>query len=74
MDRKAYIDKMAAQLKKWDAEIEKLEAKGFRPEILKSNGRYRVAMLKYTDRNRALRELDRLRKEKPNESVWLLGL
>ncbi len=54
--------------------LEKLEAKGFRPEILKSNGRYRVAMLKYTDRNRALRELDRLRKEKPNESVWLLGL
>ncbi len=54
--------------------LKKMEAKGFRPEILKSNGRYRVAMLKYTDRNRALRELDRLRKEKPNESVWLLGL
>jgi len=54
--------------------LKKLEAKGFRPEILKSNGSYRVAMLKYTDRNRALRELERLRKEKPNESVWLLGL
>lgn len=26
-DRKAYIDKLAAQLKQWDAEIEKLEAK-----------------------------------------------
>jgi hypothetical protein len=27
MDRKAFIDKLAAQLKLWDAEIEKLEAK-----------------------------------------------
>ena len=27
MDRKAFIDKMAAQLKVWDAEIDKLEAK-----------------------------------------------
>lgn len=27
MDRKAFIDKLAAQLKQWDAEIEKLEAK-----------------------------------------------
>ena len=26
-DRKAYIDKMAAKLKEWDAEIQKLEAK-----------------------------------------------
>jgi len=27
MDRKAFIDKMSAQLKIWDAEIDKLEAK-----------------------------------------------
>lgn len=54
--------------------LKRLEHKGYRPEILKSNGNYRVAMLKYTDRNRALRELERLRKEKPNQSVWLLGL
>jgi len=27
MNRKAYIDKLAAQLKQWDAEIEKMEAK-----------------------------------------------
>ncbi len=26
-DRKTYIDKMAAKLKEWDAEIQKLEAK-----------------------------------------------
>lgn len=54
--------------------LKTLEHKGYRPEILKSNGSYRVSMLKYTDRNRALRELERLRKEKPNRSVWLLGL
>jgi len=27
MERKAYIDKLAAQLKQWDAEIDKLEAR-----------------------------------------------
>lgn len=27
MDRKAYIDKLAGQLKEWDAELEKMEAK-----------------------------------------------
>ncbi|MDD2196428.1 MAG: SPOR domain-containing protein [Bacteroidales bacterium] len=54
--------------------LKRLEHRGYRPEILKSNGSYRVSMLKYTDRNRALRELERLRKEKPNQSVWLLGL
>jgi multidrug resistance efflux pump len=27
MDRKAYIDKLATQLKQWDAELEKMEAK-----------------------------------------------
>lgn len=27
MDRKAFVDKLVAQLKEWDAEIDKLEAK-----------------------------------------------
>jgi multidrug resistance efflux pump len=27
MDRKAFIDKLAARLKEWDAEVEKLEAR-----------------------------------------------
>jgi len=51
-----------------------LSEKGHNPDILQSDGRFRVAMSKFTDRNRALRELDRLRNEKPHESVWLLGL
>jgi hypothetical protein len=54
--------------------VDMLKTKGHNPEIIESDGRFRVAMLKFTDRNRALRELERLRKEKPNESVWLLGL
>jgi nucleoid DNA-binding protein/cell division septation protein DedD len=52
----------------------KLLNAGNKPEILKSDGHIRVAHSKFTDRNRALRELERLRQEKPTESVWLLGL
>lgn len=51
-----------------------LSSRGYNPEIIQSDGRFRVAMTKYTDRNRALRELERLRREKPTEQVWLLGL
>ena len=51
-----------------------LKGQGHSPEIIKSNGRYRVSLSKFSDRNRALRELERLRREKPTESVWLLGL
>jgi len=51
-----------------------LEKKGHKPEIVNSDGRFRVAISKFTDRNRALRELERLRREKPNDPVWLLGL
>lgn len=35
-DRKVYIDKMAAKLKEWDAEIQKLEA---RTETVKADAR-----------------------------------
>jgi cell division protein FtsN len=54
--------------------VDMLKTKGFNPEIIQSDGRFRVAISKFTDRNRALRELERLRKNSPNESVWLLGL
>lgn len=54
--------------------VDMLKGKGYNPEIIQSDGRFRVAISKFTDRNRALRELERLRKDKPNESVWLLGL
>jgi hypothetical protein len=51
-----------------------LVEKGFKPEILEANGIFRVAKSRYSNRNRALKELERMRNEKPNESVWLLGL
>lgn len=63
-----------ARMENAQVHLRNLEKKGYKPEILESNGSYRVAMLKYTDKNRALRELDRLRREKPYQSVWLLGL
>jgi len=48
--------------------------KGFRPEIIQGNGRYRIAMVKFSDRNIALRELERIRLQNPNSSFWLLGI
>jgi nucleoid DNA-binding protein len=55
-------------------QFNQLLSKGHKPEILEADGKYRVAISKFTDRNRALRELDRLRQENPSSSVWLLGL
>lgn len=51
-----------------------LSKQGYKPEILQSDGRYRIALVKFSDRNRALRELARLRAQKSTEQVWLLGL
>jgi cell division protein FtsN/nucleoid DNA-binding protein len=51
-----------------------LAKQGYNPEILQSDGRFRVSISKFTDRNRALRELARLRQQKSTESVWMLGL
>lgn len=51
-----------------------LLSKGHRPEIIQGNGNYRVSLVKFSDRNRALSELERLRQQNPNQSIWLLGL
>ncbi len=51
-----------------------LEKQGYSPEIIRSNGRFRVAMRKFSNRNSAILELERIRKETSYESVWLLGL
>jgi cell division protein FtsN len=53
---------------------DKLVGMGFKPEIIKGNGNFRVSMVKFNDKNRALNELERIRLQKPNESVWLLGI
>lgn len=52
----------------------KMQSKGYNPEIIMGNGNYRVSMIKFTERNRALNELERIRLQCPNESYWLLGL
>jgi len=52
-----------------------LEKKGFKPEILTVDGPvYRVSMFSFTNRNRALEELTRLREENKQMNIWLLGL
>ncbi len=52
---------------------ELLAKKGYKPEIIESDNAYRVAILKFTNHDRALRELNRIRAEKPRESIWLLS-
>lgn len=52
-----------------------LEKKGFKPEILTVDGPiYRVSMFSFTNKNRALEELSRLREENKQMNIWLLGL
>jgi len=51
-----------------------LLSKGYKPEIVEGNGKFRIAIVKYSDRTVALRELERVRQQKPNESFWLLGV
>lgn len=52
---------------------ELLAKKGYKPEIIESDNAYRVSILKFTNHDRALRELNRIRAEKPRESIWLLS-
>ncbi len=48
---------------------------GYKPEILTEEGPvFRVSMYSFTNRNRALQELSRLRNQNKDRNVWLLGL
>jgi len=48
---------------------------GYKPEILTEEGPiFRVSMYSFTNRNRALQELARLRSQDKDRNVWLLGL
>jgi len=52
-----------------------LVKEGFKPEILTVDGPiFRVSMYSFTNRNRALQELARLRDQNKERSIWLLGL
>lgn len=63
-----------AQIENAQVLVNSLVKQGYKPEILQSDGRFRVSISKFSDRNRALRELAKLRQQKQTESVWLLGL
>ena len=54
--------------------IQELSAKGYRPILLQTDNMYRVAVYKFTNRDRALRELERLKAQKLSDKVWLLSM
>lgn len=54
--------------------IQDLSVKGYKPILLQSDNMFRVAVYKFTNRDRALRELERLKEQKLSDKVWLLSL
>lgn len=54
--------------------IQDLSAKGYKPILLQTDNMYRVAIYKFTNRDRALRELERLKAQKLSDKVWLLSI
>ena len=54
---------------------QELIKEGFKPEIITVEGpTFRVSMYSFTNRNRALQELARLRNQNKERNIWLLGL
>lgn len=53
--------------------IQDLSVKGYKPILLQSENMFRVAVYKFTNRDRALRELERLKAQKLSDKVWLLS-
>lgn len=53
--------------------IQDLSVKGYKPILLQSDNMFRVAVYKFTNRDRALRELERLKEQKLSDKVWLLS-
>lgn len=52
-------------------QFDALSAKGYKPTLLQDEQNYRVALYKFTNRDRALRELERLRAQNISSTVWL---
>ena len=55
-------------------QMSSLEAKGYRPTLLYDEQLYRVALYKFTNRDRAMRELERLRAQNISSTVWLYSI
>lgn len=47
--------------------------KGFKTEVIESDGKYRVSMAKFNSKERATDELIRLHQLNPKDSYWILG-
>lgn len=54
--------------------VQELSTKGYKPVLLQTDNMYRVAIYKFTNRDRALRELERLKAQKVSNKVWLLSI
>lgn len=55
-------------------QMRSLEAQGYRPTLLQDGPNYRVALYRFTNRDRALRELERLRAQNVSSKVWLYSM
>jgi nucleoid DNA-binding protein len=62
--------------KQFNAEVLKkqMKEKGFEAEILKDGEYFRVSIKKFTQKNSAFNELEKLRNEQKNQNLWLLTL
>lgn len=54
--------------------VKKLEVDGYKPSIIPVNNIYRVAIYSFSNRERALRELERVRRLNLTSQAWLLTL
>lgn len=51
--------------------INRLKQQGYKPELLEDHGSYRVALYKFVNRDRALRELERIKAQHISDDAWL---
>ncbi len=52
--------------------VNELSIKGFKPTIIPGNNIYRVVIYQFTNRDRALRELERVRNLRLTDKAWIL--
>ena len=54
--------------------INELTHKGYKPNLLEDKNSFRVALYKFSNRDRAMRELERLKAQHISETVWLYSI
>ena len=53
--------------------LSELAEKGYKPTLIPRNKLYSVSLYTFSNRDRALRELERLKSEQTFEKLWLLS-